>query len=234
MTDVSVIIPFDPAGDEHRDRALDYVRAWWQELAVDVIICSTLSTEETWSKGRVVDRGVEWSRDGGGDLLVIADADCVPARVGILAAIRAVQNGAAWAQPHGPVWRLSEKATAGIYAGRPVTALRPRRRSEGPPGGGCVVLTRQAYDATGGIDPRFEGWGGEDISWARALDTLAGPALRCSDPLIHLFHVSARPQFGRACAASEALAGRYYDAAGDPAAMQVLVDEFRVPSNESR
>jgi hypothetical protein len=93
------------------------------------------------------------------------------------------------------------------------------------------VLSRAAYEESGGIDPRFSGFGGDDISWARALDTLVGPCVAGDAPMWHLFHPrSFRRAGNRGSAENEALAARYGDAAGDVIAMRKLVNEHRVAS----
>ena len=38
------------------------------------------------------------------------------------------------------------------------------------------------------LDPRFVGWGGEDLAWGYALTTLAGEPWRSDEPLYHLWH----------------------------------------------
>jgi hypothetical protein len=220
-----VVIPFDPAGDPCRDQALDFVRCWYARQDLDVVVSSVLSTEP-WSKGVAVDRGVETAET---DLLVVADADCLVQPAALRACLEAVDQGAPWSQPHGPVIRLRAQATRLVLAGGRIP-FRPGR-VHGPPGGGVVVLSRDAYDTAGGPDPRFVGWGGEDISWARALDTLLGPCVRFAYPLVHLWHRPApRRATNRASAESELLAGRYYDAAGHPAEMRMLVAETSMRS----
>jgi len=230
----TVVVPFDEAGDPHRRRALDFIVRRYQQQGLPVVVSEPPSAGG-WSKGVAVDAGVRSTSTWG---LVIADADVIVSVDALDATLGRVGSGAAWAQPHGRVYRLGENATRHLIEGEP---YRPGRasRAQGPPGGGIVVLSRDAYDTVGGIDSRFVGWGGDDISFARALDTLVGPGVRLGAPMTHLWHVpmSRRPggrSSGRASPESEALAGRYYDAAGDPTAMRALVSEHKVASRESR
>ena len=79
----------------------------------------------------------------------------------------------------------------------------------------------------GGIDPRFIGFGGDDISFARALDTLVGPCKRLDYPMTHLHHDrTPRRKGNRGSEANEQLAARYMLAAGDREAMLMIVKEF--------
>jgi hypothetical protein len=182
-----------------------------------------------WSKGWAVAAAL----DGGDEpIIVIADADVLVPPDALSASITAVADGAPWAMPHGLVYRLSRAATNEVYVGALVPPpheiggmLLERDAVPGPPGGGIVVTTRHAYAESGGIDPRFYGWGGEDISFARALDTLVGPGVRSDAPMWHLYHLrqARRPGNRAALADSERLANRYLDAAGDPDAMRRLI-----------
>jgi hypothetical protein len=192
LTDFTVVIPYTSTGDPNRDAALAHVVEWLAAGFAWPIVVEPGDPSRPWAKGEVVDAAVRRTTSPG---LVIHDADVLVAHAAVGACITAVTVGRAWAQPHGDVYRLSRTSTLSVLA----HAMRgphhhlggaalERRPHPGPPGGGIVVLSRDAYDAVGGIDPRFVGWGGEDISFARALDTLAGPAFRMREPMWHLWH----------------------------------------------
>lgn len=70
-----------------------------------------------------------------------------------------------------------------------------------------------AYHAAGGVDRRFEGWGGEDLAFGWALETLVGPAHRLDGILVHLWHPHPAPDL-RGSAESEELVARYAAARG--------------------
>lgn len=160
------------------------------------------------------------------DLIVMHDADVwCP---GLPAAIEAVANGAPWAIPHHLVHRLTEPATAEVLdgadaAGQPVE--EPAYR--GFAGGGIVVLPRETY-LSAPLDPRFEGWSGEDESWARALSTLAGDPWRGTGDLYHLWHPpQERMNRRHGSRASEALTFAYRQAKGRPDRMRQLIEGAR-------
>lgn len=53
----------------------------------------------------------------------------------------------------------------------------------------CVMAVRRdLWDAVGGFDERFQGWGAEDWAWHVSCEELAGPSLRQPEPVIHLHH----------------------------------------------
>jgi hypothetical protein len=183
-----------------------------------------------WSKGRAVAHGVSRSRS---PIIVVADADVTVPPEALGYSIIAVMHGAAWSMPHGIVHRLSRRGTNAVYLAESELLDAPtfkltERTHVGPHGGGMVVTTRAAYEATG-IDPRFTGFGGDDISFARALDTLVGPCERFDFPMTHLHHErTPRRPGNRGSTENEALAARYMIADGDADAMRSIIAEFKV------
>lgn len=222
MSTVSLVVPV--ALDFGRQRSWDWLRPRYPS-EWELIECGAESGP-TWSKGRQVNAGVKASS---GDVLVIADADLYLDIEVLRDAIGEVRAGAPWVMPHGIVYRLSRHASAKVLSaegvGRPDRVVA--KRHDGPIGGGFVVCKRAAFDVVRGIDPRFTGWGGEDISFGRALDTLVGEHHRLWAPTWHFWHTPLQRHEGRrASPENERLAGRYLDAVGDRDAMRALVDEW--------
>lgn len=159
--------------------------------------------------------------------MVVADADvwCEPAAVE--RAVLAVTAGAApWAMPHRLVKRLTEGATA-RYMEQGVVGDLERPAYEGIWGGGMVVAHRDLLLEVP-LDPRFEGWGGEDESWALALDCLAGKGWRGDDDLIHLYHPQPDKPPGKwGSPTNRRLRQRYGHAGADRHAMELLIGEAR-------
>ena len=223
MTAVSVVIPWRD-GCPHRRHALTLVYSWWasQYPAWPVAVSPDTGTG-LWRKAVAVHRAVQHVPDT--DVLVVADADVIPYQVGDAAA--AVAAGAPWACPFHTVRRLTRFATAALD--RPPTAstaagLATQTVYRGFPGGGCVVLPAATWRQIP-LDPRFAGWGHEDLSWALALSALAGAPWRGRAQAVHLWHPPA-PRQSRAVGspASHALWTRYRTAVTRPM-MAALVGE---------
>lgn len=222
MTTVSVLVPFT-SDEPWRLRARDHVVGRYRAQGFDVI---QGACPGPWRKAVAVADAAEHST---GEILVVADADCLCA--GVSQAVDAVEAGAAWAIPHHLVHRLDEEATWAVYGGATAesTASRAQPPYPGFAGGGIVVLARTAYIDVP-LDPRFEGWGQEDEAWALALTALHGPPWRGTDPLYHLHHPPpARLSRHVGSTASHQLLNRYLRAARTGrSAMRPLLDEAHV------
>jgi len=208
-----VIVPFH--GDcPYRLVALDWVREQ-HEWPVTVA-----AGGEPWVKAAAIGPAIEASK---ADVLVIADADCWTD--GLPEAVRAVELGAPWAKPHALVHRLTEESTRSFMAGEPWTGL-DQEPYRGVAGGGFVVARRETLLEIP-MDPRFVGWGQEDIAWAVALHTLAGPAWLGDADLIHLWHPPQK-RLSRMWGSTESkrLLRRYVAAKSKPDLMRSLIEEI--------
>lgn len=225
---VSVVIPYRPDGAE-RDRNLTWVldrlsteHPDWQIIVQEE---GPGEREGLFNRARLIRDGVAKSF---GDILVIHDGDVwCP---GLVDAVEKVRGGAKWALPHTKVHRLTPEATEAIIAGH--VALHPELECDEKPYTGCVtggavVITRDLFHQIP-PDPRFCGWGGEDLSWGKALQTLVPGAVWGSpEQLYHLWHPP-QPRLTRAIGneANAELQARYLNATGHPERMAQLVAEI--------
>ncbi len=216
---VAVVIPWSKA-DEHRARAKAYVVAHYLTEHPDwELTLGELPPCEEWSKGAAVDRAVQATT---ADRLVIADADSIVAPDALRYAVGLLDE-VPWVVPHRRVYRLTPEFTEKVYEGaRPRRGRCVRQPYTGPAGGGIVVLTREAYETVGGIDPRFKGWGGEDVSFGMALRALVGEEHRLDADLFHLWHPHPAPDH-RGPPESEALVEKYMAARMSPRRMRAVI-----------
>ena len=223
MPSVEVIIPY-LAGCRHRARALDWVRARYSWPV------TVAPGPDPWIKAQAVNPAVAQSR---AHIIVLADADVW--HPGLGEAITAVEQGAGWAIPHRGVCRLTEAATQRYMAGADLDSLPFEQRPYlGVPGGGYVVATRRTLTEIP-MDPRFVGWGQEDVSFGMALATLAGIPWRGRNSLAHLWHPPQQRmtrKYGNP--AGKALCARYRAAQGKPEQMRALLDEHRAATESHR
>lgn len=214
---VAIVVPAGGV-DEDRAKALRWITDRYRDRYPWPVIVGSCAGE--WSKGAAVADGL--SRTDA-DVVVIADGDSfVP---DLSRSIDAIADGAAWVVPHRMVYRLTRSVTRNVLAGIDPTPRRTecvRRPYAGPPGGGIVVIRRDVYDSVGGIDQRFLGWGGEDVSFGWALRTIVGHEVRFESPLFHLWHPHPAPNL-RGSPASEDLVQQYTDATGVPRLMRAVI-----------
>jgi hypothetical protein len=142
--------------------------------------------------------------------------------------------------PFRVVYRLTEPGTRlAINGGIDLTKPLPRDMNgvvqetyAGSAGGGVVVLRGDVFNEVP-IDPRFAGYGQEDLSWSLALHRMAGAPKMRSAPLWHLWHPP-QPRMRRGSTVSRGVGSeaglrlwqRYREAA-TPTAMRALVAEAR-------
>jgi hypothetical protein len=219
---VSVVVPRTPGTCEHRDRAWQWVKARYAAAHPAWEVVEGFGGDP-WCKAAAVDDGLQ---KASGDVLVVADADCwtdgLPEAVDLL-------DDAPWVVPHLTVHRLTREATDKVLAGAEPGAVHDFDQApyHGWAGGGFVVIRRADYERAP-MDPRFEGWGLEDASFAIAADELVGPHRRLGWPLWHLWHPPQERMNRRiGNARSEALWRRYRRSRGRRDRMEALVEEGR-------
>jgi hypothetical protein len=224
---VSVIVPLNEDGAE-RSRHWRWLRRRLEVLHPGMEIIEAECPGPDWVKGRAIQAGVERAT---GDTIVMMDADVFVSQDALNSTIEIAQS-APWAVPHTMVHRLgrystlelTERAAATVVDYDPAGQVYARQPHKGVAGGGIVALSRTAYNAVGPPDTRFVGWGGEDTSWRRALDTMVGPHHRGDADMIHLWHPPQAEQQNPSQAARR-LAKRYRVAVWKPEAMSVLLKE---------
>lgn len=220
--EVAVVVPFDDGGDPYRARNWRHVRSLYETHHPDWPI-HVGTCEGTWSKGQACRNAVAGVD---AEVLVVADADSFTDPDTLTAAVALAARGH-WVVPHRLVFRLDEPATFAVFDGHPPNrAQLARRPYTGVAAGGILVIPRTMWDLVGGFDPRFEGWGGEDVSLAMALTTLVGGRRRLRGDLFHLWHPHPAPNL-RGSPASEELVARYRRANRKRDAMAALVAEHQ-------
>lgn len=187
-----VLIPYRGDGGA-RDELYGWVTAWWKASfpAADIIVSD--SGAESFHRGASRNAAYEASTTG---VVVVADADTVPQMWAVQHAVHAVQMGAPWALPYGTerYYNLTERATRLVLGCNPITTELDEPSDDQAyehkitSWAGCLIIPRSSWDAVGGYDERFRGWGYEDNAFVKALDTLAGEHARVPSFACHLWH----------------------------------------------
>lgn len=128
------------------------------------------------------------ARHIGGDILVLHDNDMLVPRDHAAHVLDLVRRGHEVLNLKRFVFYLTQEHTLGVLASRAeLTDAAPLAVVQNLEGGGSVAITRAAYEAIGGFDEAFIGWGGEDVEfWERACTRRVWPYAFL--PLVHLWH----------------------------------------------
>lgn len=215
-----VCMPWRDQGDPHRRRTMEWAKRRWESYGFQVVQHDGGEGDWSVSKARNGAVGLAHAR-----AVLIADADVM---VEEDVAWRAVADCFVepWVVPHRFVHRLSELSTdrmVEVDGDLPVPAGTIRQPYEGVAGGGLVVMTPGQFEAAGGFDERFAGWGAEDEAFGMAAQTLLGRPARYDSPLWHLYHPPGLRQKHPHYPRNSELYREYVAAAGDPAKMAEVV-----------
>lgn len=228
---VSILVPRRGDGGGPRDKSWAWVRAHYQVAHPDwEIVEAECDKDGPWRKGVAVTRALDQSH---GDIIIIADSDCILPRAALEEAVLLVEMGEApWAIPHLMVRRLNKVATAAVLE-LPATEAEPpfqggldRHPYIGFPGGGFIVVDASAWSATGGMPTAFAGWGAEDEATAEILDTLIGPHIRLEHDLWHLWHPHARKSNQQHHRSNRSLLRLVRSLVGDADAMFTMLEQI--------
>lgn len=245
---ISFLVPFRANSDQpYRARSWEWLKQYWFSELPDIEIVMGESTGEVFSKTEAVNNAAARAR---GRIFVIIDSDAYMDGSVIQRCADAIDEAIArgqqrWFIPYRALYRLTESKSFDILQSDP---SRPLRVDSPPPlsevestvgsmhgrryGAMIQIMPREAFELVGGMDPRFRGWGGEDISFARAVDTLYENHKTTDNDVLHIWHPKngdsymTRTWNGQETAQpNKHLATRYSHATGDRAKMRALVDE---------
>ena len=249
---ISLLVPF------HSDRAereanWHWLHDYWRHRLPDAELIVQDNLEVPFCKTAAVNAAFKRSH---GDVIVIVDADCfIDSQVIEQCAARIREARAAgrtaWFIPYRRFYRLTKDATGVLAASDPKGPFPPDQleyeRQHDPATGHhyaalIQILPREAFKTVGGMDERFKGWGGEDVSFMYAVDTLYGKHRTVDAPVYHLWHPFLRGRwkftrqwFGQnAPEQNDQLATRYCDARGVRGPMRELALTNRLARRHHR
>jgi hypothetical protein len=245
---ISFLVPFRPDDSSpHRTRVWRWLREYWSWELPDAEIVIGRSSGKAFSKTEAVNDAAKRAR---GRTFVILDSDTY-IRGSIIRHCaneidEAIRKGhRLWFIPYRHLYRLNEETTERVLNSNPRHPLRftsppdddevlsTQGSSHGHRFGAMIqIMPREAFEHVGCMDPRFKGWGGEDIAFVRAVDTLYGKHKTTENDVVHLWHASVDVtptirmwQGQKSPGHNNNLAARYNQATGDRARMRRLVDE---------
>jgi predicted glycosyltransferase involved in capsule biosynthesis len=221
---VSVIIPFQT---DHgpRAEAFEWIKRYYSRVMPETeLCCGTLNGEEV-NKSKAVNLA---AKKAARDILVIADADVIYDPEIIVESIRLLNN-AAWVVPFTEIYDIEKAVTERLLKTEPrwpidVNIKECTKANWIYDGfaGKVLVIPKRNFEAVGGFDERFIGWGGEDDAFSHAVKTLCGKFVNADRSIYHLWHPKpTNPNYS----ANIALYNRYLRASGNKEEMIKLINE---------
>ena len=249
---ISLLVPFRDDG-EHRSRVWRWLRRYWRSQGMDAEIIQASDDGTPFSKAVAVNNAARIAR---GRVFAVVDADTYLSPTSLTDCAKRIEGVGPgrrlWMMPYNELYRLSEKVTAKIIEGDPRgpvidfvpgpgdtevvgghTPYTPYSPFAGHEYGAMAqVMPREAFLEVNGMDPRFRGWGSEDVSLLRSLDCLWGQHEVYTGRVLHLWHARIgsglvdRQWVGQSWGlANSRLADRYAACIAEPGFMRVLADE---------
>ena len=189
---VSIIIPFRP-DKSFRVALWDWLHQFYTHEFPDAELIVGKDMGKPFSRAAAVNDGVARSH---GYFLVILDSDCLLDPDVIRNCVGRIASSFTpiWFVPFKVSGHMTEAATAKLLKLPPVLQSVDSVRDTKfettitMPHGIASILSRVAFNKAGGFDERFRGWGSEDVSFIRAVDTLYTQYTRTSNTVLHLWH----------------------------------------------
>lgn len=187
MTKVVTLIPLRIGGSQERQWLWDQTKPYLEELGYPIYIGEP--NGEAWNRSQSINNAARAAGDW--EVALIGDGDTIPDEVSVKRAVSWVEIGGGAARPH--LERVMLNAIGSqILLRRGHHALSNSHLDKQWAGGGLLVVRRDAWDAIGGYDENFIGWGHEDSDFnIRMLATVNWE--RLPGVSWHLWHDRVKP-----------------------------------------
>lgn len=191
-----IVVPYRSDGGR-RDRLWDFTRSWLREHHRDYPIYLGASPDGPFNRSAAINHA---ARDAGDwDVAVICDSDTVVAPDQLEEAVRRAHDTGLLVSALTTVAELSSRSTARLLADphsdlATLGRIRTRRKDDMTQSS-VIAVPRPLWDAIGGFDEGFQGWGCEDNAfWIAATlhggdgRSAGGEPLRVHGAAYHLWH----------------------------------------------
>lgn len=248
---ITLLMPFRST-DEFRLRVFEWVLKYYQCHLPGAEIIIGHDDHTPFSKTTAFNDAASRAKNRN-DIFVLIDADAYIDTDIILECAQNIrkarrQGKRLWYIPYRHFYRLTQRASEIVLRHNPcdnyIYDEKPPQiaidgdvssESHGHWWGALIqIMPREAFEMVGGMDPRFHGWGGEDVAFMRAVDTLYARHKTLNRFVLHLWHPFIKTDWklrkweGQGSAKeNEILANRYYAAFMDPRRMRNLVSEYQ-------
>lgn len=181
----AIVLPWRSTGCSYRQRHVDHLRDLYGALGYPVLLGDN---EGVWNVSAARNAGV---RESGADIVAVIDADTYIPLEQVDESIRLAAERYSLVKPFSLYGYLTEDATERYYAGsmdEPEWIHTPTAHFIG----GAYVMRRDLWDAVGGFDEEFVGYGGEDNAFQIACERTLNPTGYVEGLGYHLYHPANR------------------------------------------
>ncbi|MFF2448550.1 galactosyltransferase-related protein [Neobacillus sp. NPDC058068] len=224
---VSIIIPFQTDYGP-RAEAFEWLKRYYAAEMPEAELCLGLYNGNDINKAKAVNLAAKKATR---DIFVIADADIVYDPQIILDSIHLLKK-VAWVVPFTEIYDIPKYESRKLFKKTPKWPLDVELAN-------CIkanwiyngfagklnVIPRKNFEAVGGFDERFVGWGGEDDAFSHAVNTLCGHFVNYRARIFHLWHPSSHYGTNPNSEANHKLLNRYISASGNKYETVKLVKE---------
>jgi len=179
----TVVLPWLPSKNHHRNRHIRTVFDHLYEAGIEAKLAYSVGGSS--SPGAARNKGADRVET---PVVVFNDADTIVPASQIREAARLAAEEPGLVYGYDLYLRCTEQAT---YASDP-TGGPFERELTNPPSMGCAAISVECFQKVGCFDERFDGWGYEDVEFARRCAGL-WPVRRVAGPAFHLWHGWRRP-----------------------------------------
>lgn len=224
---VSIIIPFQ-TDNGPRAEAFKWIVQYYNRVMPEAELCLGTIDHDEINKSKAVNFAAKKATR---EIFVIADADVVYDPKLIVEAIKELKE-AAWVVPFTEIYDINRSKTEGLLQTTPSWPMDVKAKDCTKANwiykgfaGKLFVIPRVNFEAVGGFDERFIGWGGEDDAFSLSIQTLCGKLVNLNGGLYHLWHPSSSYKTNPHGKVNADLLNRYKRASGNKKQMLKLIHE---------
>lgn len=212
----SVVVPWRSGGCRFRLAAWEHVRTSWDGWDVH----TADDGGQPFSRAASINQAVA---EHPADVYVIADADTLTDRLQVEAAVELAAWSPGLVVAFDRFAYLSRDGTKKVLDASATPAESLIAWTLDLTVSSCVALSHETWETVGGFDPRFRGWGAEDVQLEVACAALCAETRRIPGTCFHLWHPPERERPRR----NSGMVDEYLRLRSDPEGMRAHLDRVR-------
>lgn len=178
-------------GFPERERVWGHVKKWWADTLPDVELFEGYHNRGPFNRGAALNAAAANARRSGPfDAALLVDGDVLldPRQIRAALAVAAVTHSPclAYTDRH----HLSKAGTEQVLLGNGGDWRRHIKTTYRDSCSSAYAVSSNLFDAVGGFDELFVGWGWEDVAFRCATEVISGVEMsQIAGPIWHLWHV---------------------------------------------